>query len=221
MTHCEELIVLHDTDDLSLLLQHVERISHHKRRIISIDGPTPPILRKHPAQLAFQVQSSPLKQLLDAVDQVLNATESAVQQLPERIFMSHAVSDEARLLPSIERLRHQYDCHPFLCADTIPAGQRWHDEIESALRSSHVVLAFCSESYNRSTYCAYEIGFAQALEIPVRPILLDGQAPPAFLQHLNAPSIPRIQKNNPWFSDTDSMTAAIFFALQGLGGPNQ
>lgn len=213
---CEELIIIHDNDELSALMRQLKYITHHKRRIIGIDCPPSPSLIEMPTDLTFHVQSMPLKSFLSAIDEALNAAQSITQSLPEQIFISHAVADEPFILPAIERLRRQFHTNIFLCADTIPAGQQWHDHIEAALRRSQVLIALCSESFNQSPYCAYEIGFAAALGTPIRPILLYDQGPPAYLQQLNAPSIPRIQRNSPWLSVTDALSAAFFLALQDI-----
>ncbi|MGC6507197.1 MAG: TIR domain-containing protein [Myxococcota bacterium] len=216
VTHCDELIIIHDPDDITPLLGKIERIEHSRRRIISIDCLPSAILIRHPKTMGFQVNSNPLTELRVQVDQLLNACKSQAKQLPESIFISHSIADEMDLKPCINRLRSQYQNHPFVCEDSIAAGHNWNQEIEQALRRSSVVLAFCSSAYQKSTYCAFEIGFAQALKIPIRPILIDDTYPPSHLQHLNAPSVQRIHRNNPWYTKTDAMMAAIFRALKDL-----
>ena len=219
VTHCDELILIHDSEDLTPLIEVIHRIKHQQRRIISIDCLPSTTLHAHPNTLGFRVDSSPLDTMCTQIDHVLNASKSQEHQLPDGIFVSHAVADEVMINPSIRRLRTQYNSQPFVCADSISAGQNWNQEIEGALRQSNVVLAFCSNDYLKSSYSAYEIGFAHALNTPVRPILLDGSPPPAFVQHLNAPSVPRILRNNPWYSTTDAMMVAIFRALDDLLQP--
>lgn len=214
VSHCEELIILHDSDDLQPLATYAQKIHHTRRRVISIDCPSPDVLNGDPPAIRISIESMPFKQFIDAASNAINQTVSSDFNIPKRLFVSHAVKDEARIMPVINRLREHYRCTVFLCADTIPAGANWQIKIEDELRDSDVVLVMCSKNLNQSTFCAYEVGLAKGMRIPIRPILLDEIPPPIFLQHLNAPSVSRINKTRPWLNESDAIASAVFMTLE-------
>ena len=74
----------------------------------------------------------------------------------------------------------------FTCADSIRSGSDWQATIRQYLAETEVFLSVASEPANRSVFCAFESGFAQAREIPVHIVDLDGGGPPSHLSHLQA-----------------------------------
>ena len=120
----------------------------------------------------------------------------------QRIFVSHAVSDESILLPVLERLRNLYNIDFFVCANT-PSQANWYSEIEQHLRSSDVVWAFLSSDFTLSTFCAFEIGMSHALEKNIVLFSLDGISPPAYIQHQQMHSLSRVQSHLPWLSPVE------------------
>ena len=71
---------------------------------------------------------------------------------------------------------------------------------ESNLRQADTVWAFCSISFAKSTFCAFEIGLARGLDKSIELISIDRSKPPAHLQHQNMDSAVRTQEQMPWLS---------------------
>lgn len=133
-------------------------------------------------------------------------------QLPS-IFLSHAVLDEELLMPAIEYLNQYYKTDIFTCADSIRSGSRWQKEIIRALNTQDIFVILLSEAYNRSLFCAFEVGCAYALEKNMVAISLDGSMPPAFIQHLQVTDLPRIQKRMPWLDIKDILVDELLRVL--------
>ena len=116
----------------------------------------------------------------------------------KRIFISHAVSDEAIILPVLEQLEGLYDLQFFICSK-IPSQSNWYSEIEQHLRDCDTVWTFLSTDFSQSTFCAFEIGMTRALKKTMMLFSLDGSTPPAYLQHLQMHSLPRVQSHTLGF----------------------
>jgi hypothetical protein len=54
---------------------------------------------------------------------------------------------------------------------------------------------------------------ALALGKPIHVISLDGQPPPAHLQHLQAIDADRLQRRKPWLTRQDALLEASLLAL--------
>ena len=119
------------------------------------------------------------------------------------LFLSHAVRDEPLVIPAVAHLKQWYGADIFTCADSIPPGSRWHDEIMDALRSQDIFVSLLSKHFLASGFAAFEMGCAYALDKPMAAISLDGSAPPAFVQHLQMADIPRLRRVKPWLETGD------------------
>ena len=97
----------------------------------------------------------------------------------QSIFVSHSIQDEHLLLPVFERLQHLHNVEVFLCAN-MASGVDWYNSIETAIRECDVLWVCCSQGLTQSTFCAFEIGLAQGLNKPIRPIMIDNTPPPYF-----------------------------------------
>lgn len=115
------------------------------------------------------------------------APAPATPQAPPlpRVFVSHAVSDEAVILPVVDRLRALYGLEAFVCADSIADGADWAGAIAAALEASDCFLLLLSAAVRRSHFCSFEVGYAVGKGVPLRIISLDGTLPPAFVQHVH------------------------------------
>jgi hypothetical protein len=133
-----------------------------------------------------------------------------------RVFLSHAVADEDRLLPLVEGLRRNYRLDIFLCADSIRYGEDWKETIRTEIDRSDLFLFVNSAAARKSTFCAFEAGMALALGRPTSLLNLDGAELPLFLQDLQASDVVRLRANRPWLSPSD----AILEATLGLLGNN-
>jgi hypothetical protein len=218
ITSCEELIIIHDGHQLDEVIPYFSQIQHQKRRIINLGCPPPYVL--YEAQIdcySFNIaleSTLSLNQLHAVVTPFLHAPAPLGTTQKYRIFISHAVHDEVQLMPCIHTLRTHYDLEIFVCADSITLGDNWYRLIEQNLRESDFMIAICSQSFNQSAFCGFEIGMARALKHNIYPILLDSCTPPAYVQHLNAVSVNRLINTYPWFSQQDALLQACFSCLQ-------
>jgi hypothetical protein len=70
-----------------------------------------------------------------------------------------------------------------------------------------------SEASLRSTFCAFEIGWARSRGIPARAVSLDGSLPPPFFADVQAVDLPRRRAARPWLSDDEALVEALLDAL--------
>jgi hypothetical protein len=59
----------------------------------------------------------------------------------------------------------------------IPGGAEWDDVIEQQLSRSRVVLVCASQAAIASKYVRREVKFADALDVPILPVLLEDIVP--------------------------------------------
>ena len=225
VTSCDELIIIHDGHHIAELTSHLDKIVHRERRIINLGCPLPQSLSSQTVPYcSFEIsldEVNRLQTLHKTVKSLLNAPPPTPHLLHPRIFISHAVHDEALLIPSIRQLRTHYQLQVFICADSITLGDDWYTIIERNLRQSDFVIAACSDHFTQSTFCAFEMGMARALELPIYPMLLDHNPPPHYLQHLNAVNVTRLMNTYQWLSRQDALLQAIFSCLQSFNMRSQ
>ncbi len=130
-------------------------------------------------------------------------------------LISHAVADEAHIIPVTDYLREYFDADLFICADSISPGTNWQETILSALERQAVFVLLLSQVTRNSLFCAFEIGVAHALGKPMLLISLDGSAPPPFIQHMQVIDLPRILRQKPWLAFEDVLLDEM---LSGLAG---
>lgn len=166
------------------------------------------------AALGVPVRTVPPHEPLQLWRNLLLALEEPVSTEPlRRAFLSHAVADEARLQPVVDYLRAQLGAELFLCADSIPGGADWRASILGSLQTAEVFVHLSSGASRSSTYCAFEAGYAMALGLPLRVVMLDPGQPPPFLAHLQAIDVPRLQARRPWLSQDEALVEALLEAL--------
>ena len=83
-------------------------------------------------------------------------------------FLSHAVKDEALLVPVVQRLRELYGAELFLCGDSIPTGSNWQHAIMQGLAGADVFVVLLSAAVKASHFCSYEIGYAMGMRKDVK-----------------------------------------------------
>jgi len=154
-------------------------------------------------------------------DQLRNGLPTPVPRAPKpnlrSAFVSHAVVDEAVILPVVNALRERIGADVFLCADSIALGQQWHAEIEAALASRDVFVLVLSEAAARSTFCAFEVGVAVGAGKPIVIVSLDGTLPPAYVQHIHMFDAVRMQRTFPWLDADDVLLEGLLGALGSEG----
>ena len=199
----EEIWVLSDGVQLPLLKLLLEQIPHQNEKWVHTDKS--PIFPDGWMNLRTQSHHYlPSSFELTTLNPHSLAPIQPVAVQHKRIFISHAVSDEAILLPVLEQLEGLYDLQFFICSK-IPSQSNWYSEIEQHLRACDTVWTFLSTGFSQSTFCAFESGMTRALKKNMVLFSLDGSIPPAYFQHLQMHSLPRIQSNSPWLSQTETL----------------
>jgi hypothetical protein len=197
----EEIWVLSDGIQLPLLKLLIEQIPHQTERWIHTDSH--PVLPQDWVSLRNQSHYHlPSDFELKTLDPLRLKPIQPTLVNPRRIFISHAVSDETIILPILEYLEGLYDLQFFICSK-IPSQANWYTEIEQHLRDCDTVWTFLSSDFSQSTFCAFEIGMTRALKKNMILFSIDGSTPPAYLQHLQMHSVPRVQSHSPWLSQNE------------------
>jgi hypothetical protein len=131
-----------------------------------------------------------------------------------RLFLSHAALDEPALLPAIAYLRAGLGCEVFVCVDSIPTGAGWFDELREALDACDRFVWVASPHARRSTFCAFEFGYALAAGKPLGVLSLDAEPLPAWAQRWQAVELPRLARLHPWLDPQEALLQAL---LQACG----
>lgn len=205
------LIVLTDGSDLDALLAEAARIEAPERRALIVDAPSSVALA-FPGWAVQQVRPATPLELWSALRRAVREEARPLPLQAPRTFVSHAVADEARLEAPLAALRRR-GVPIFLCADSIPAGAVWHRQIIDALQAAERLVFVLSEASAASSFCAFELGYATARDLPVRIIALDEVAVPAFVQHRQAASVPRLVRRRPWLTAEEALLEALWGAL--------
>lgn len=205
-------LVLTDGTDLLELRALLQRVDTPAVEALAIDVPGGAIQ----AALGVPVREVPTHEPLQLWRALLQALEQPVcTETLRRGFLSHAVADEARLEPVVQYLRTEFGAELFVCADSIPGGADWRASIVSSLDEAEVFVLLVSDASVRSTYCAFEAGYALAKGIPVRMVMLESVAPPAYVSHLQGIDVPRSLARRPWLSADEALAEALLEALAG------
>lgn len=206
------VLVLVDGHDLDTVLAQVASIRADVRTVIVVDAPASVGFAFAGWPVVVVAPESPLelwRALRAAVDL---AAPTPSLQTPPRVFLSHAAADEERIEGPVAALRRR-GVPVFVCADSIPVGTRWHARILEELARADRVVFIASAHSARSTFCAFELGFAVARGLPVRIVALDDAPIPPFVAHLQAESVPRLVRRRPWLSAPEALLDALWGAL--------
>jgi TIR domain len=97
-----------------------------------------------------------------------------------RIFISHLASRKAEVHELAEVLRAVgFSC--FVAHDQIRPSRSWQMEIERALRSCDLLVAYVSPKFAESDWTDQEVGWALGRDLVVIPVSVDGEMPRGFL----------------------------------------
>jgi hypothetical protein len=97
---------------------------------------------------------------------------------PKQVFISH-ISDETEIAKHLKR-RLDADflgmLEIFVSSDrqTIQAGQKWLDQVDSALKAADVQMVLCSKASVGRPWVNFEAGAAWLRGIPVIPVCHSG-----------------------------------------------
>lgn len=210
----ERLVILADGHNLERLKQWSERCQAREQTLIGV-GVDPRVIQwAFPRAGFLRVSDHPAESLWHVVESAVLAKPEETAPLPRpAVFLSHSAEDEGALYPVLNVLREQLGVKVFLCADSIPAGAAWRQEIRQNLDSCDLFLYIASERSNGSVYCSFEAGMAAALGKRIRIVSLDGSLPPAHLQDIQAAAVPRLMQRKPWLSRSDAILEATLEAV--------
>lgn len=205
------LILLCDASDLAHLPGWLAAASARSVEVLAVDVPAAAVQR--PGVVVRPVRAEDPLQLWRAVVRALEAEAAPAARPLRRAFISHAVADEAQLVPVVSSLRRHAGADLFLCADSIAPGEVWLDRILTALEAAEVFIGVLSAAAQASTFCAFEVGYATRAGKPVRLISLDGTAPPVFAGRTQAEDLARRRRAQPWLTADEALAEALLDAL--------
>ena len=202
----KELWVFCDGSDIDSILFHRKRVRAEHVVLVSISISHRLLFALGSFDSVIEIQDQPNRSLWS---QLHNAKLQQPQtKRPQQIFLSHAVVDESKWIPALDELRtlgHSI----FSCSDSITAGSNWYTEIIQALTACDWVLALVSKGFVRSTFCAFEIGMARAMNKPMLFISIDGSFPPSYAQDLHMETLARYCATHPWLTQEEALSEVI------------
>jgi hypothetical protein len=111
-----------------------------------------------------------------------------------RIFISHLASRKAEVHQLADVLRAiGFSC--FVAHDQIRPSRSWQLEIERALRSCDLLVAYVSPKFAESHWTDQEVGWALGRDLVIVPISVEGETPKGFLGMYQA--VPRRADQSP------------------------
>ena len=210
----ERIVVLTEGTDLDHVKRVAKGIDAPTRRAIALNIDAGLVAPAFDGWSVQSVRGSNLE-LWGAVRKALGS-DAPMSQVPRKLggaFLSHAVSDEKTLAQPIAYVRKHFNADLFVCTDSIGSGKVWHDEIVSQLRARDRFVLMLSSATTASTFCAFEVGFAAALEKQIALISLDGSRPPSYVQHLHMVDLQRRRSASPWLTEHDALLDAFLEVL--------
>ena len=211
---CERLVVLTDGQGLARLHLLREAVRSSETVVVCVGVDPQVIAWAFSGSLCIGVAAQAGPRLWAEVEGAIEGAKPAALRVRPKLFLSHAVQDERRLLPVVEVLREHFGLELFFCADSIPSGTQWSQEIERELRKCDVFVLVASEASSSSAFCSFEAGMAVALKKRIGVVALDGAAIPAFLQDLQAQDTRRIQGLRPWLNEEEALLEAFLSILE-------
>ncbi|MCY4643275.1 MAG: toll/interleukin-1 receptor domain-containing protein [Bacteriovoracales bacterium] len=102
-----------------------------------------------------------------------------------KLFISHRDSHKKDVSLLAEHLL-SYGISCFVAHEDIEPTEEWRREIERALRSMDVFLAFLTEDFYKGVWTSQEVGFAIAMGTPFIPLKVSNKDPQGFMGTLQA-----------------------------------
>ena len=200
---CQELWIFCDGSDIDSILFHRNRV--HAQRVVLVS-----ISLSHRLLFALGAFDSVIEIQDGSIwPQLQNAElQSPEEKSLQRIFLSHAVVDEAQWIPAFDELR-SLNHSIFSCSDSITSGSNWYTEIIHELTACDWILALVSEGFLRSTFCAFEIGMARTLNKPILLISIDDSFPPSYAQDLHMETLSRYCATRPWLTPQEALNEVV------------
>ena len=213
----ERLVVISDGIDLDSVLRLTSRVNAQKRMAVAVNVDAVMLANAFPDWPIRAVRADNSIELWQQIRAVCASDAKITRPKPIQLqpaFLAHAVADEPLIQQPIDYLRRFYDADIFVCADSIPSGVIWHEQILSHLEERELFVFLVSRASLASTFSAFETGHAMALGKSVALISLDGSPPPAFVQHIQMADLERMRRLQPWLDPEEVLLEAL---LQTLG----
>lgn len=202
---CKELWILCDGSDVERLILERQRISAVHTRLIAIDC-NPLFLSCLGAfSSVYHLKDDGMLSLWTQLLKLDSFEECTQEKALPNIFVSHAVADERMLLPAVSYMRKYFDLQLFFCCDSIRQGANWFETIQNALRDADRIFLAISKAFLGSTFCAFEVGMARALHKEISLFCIDDSIPPAYIQEVQALSLPRLMAQKPWLNQREAI----------------
>jgi len=110
-----------------------------------------------------------------------------------KLFISHK-SEHKKLVKELSNSLLPYGISCFVAHEDIEPTTEWRNEIENALRSMDVFLAFLTDNFSDGDWTNQEVGFAIARGVPIIPLKISPKNPGGFMSIYQALNV---QVNNP------------------------
>jgi CDGSH-type Zn-finger protein len=135
----DQLVTIVDGMDLELVLAMNRAIQARARMVITLGVPGGLLHELFSGCQVFDLGRIDLlaafKQVVAIVDSGQGPAAPLSAVTMHTGFISHAVADEALLLPIVDYLRRYFAVNLFVCADSILPGTDWQETIQNALVS--------------------------------------------------------------------------------------
>jgi len=102
-----------------------------------------------------------------------------------KLFISHRDTSKRQAHELANDLK-RFGISSFVAHDSIEPDEEWQKEIEKALQSMDVMLAFITNGFFDSAWTNQEIGYAIANGTPIISLKLEGQDPMGFIKDRQA-----------------------------------
>ncbi|MEP1145471.1 MAG: toll/interleukin-1 receptor domain-containing protein [Henriciella sp.] len=102
-----------------------------------------------------------------------------------KMFISHRDTSKVKAHDLAEQLEN-YGISSFVAHDSIEPDEDWQNEIEKALQTMDVLLAFITDDLFDSPWTNQEIGYALARDVPIISIKLERTDPVGFIRNRQA-----------------------------------
>lgn len=97
-----------------------------------------------------------------------------------RVFLSHLAKRKAEV-HALSRLLEHFGFSCFVAHEAIEPSREWRREIERALNSCDLLVAYVTLGFSGSEWADQEVGWALGRGLAVIPVKVDGQTPYGFI----------------------------------------
>lgn len=111
--------------------------------------------------------------------QVVSAEDLWLPKGGVRIFISHLAARK-REVHQLAKMLRAFGFAPFVAHDAIRPSRAWLSEIERALRSCDLLVAYVTPGFHQSQWTDQEVGWVLGRDLIVIPISVEGEQPYGF-----------------------------------------